>query len=87
MYCVVTDDVKEVNKAKGVNISINFSEYEDVLFNKKIIRHKWKELKVKKHKIGTYDVNKTSLSCFDDKRYILNDGITTSAYFNKDLKD
>ena len=46
---------------------------------------KWKEFKVKKHKIGTYDVNKTSLSCFDDKRYILNDGITTLAYFHKDL--
>ena len=26
-----------------------------------------------------------SLSCFDDKRYILNDGITTLAYFHKVL--
>ena len=23
------------------------------------------------HEIGTYDINKISLSCFDDKRYIL----------------
>ena len=25
--------------------------------------------------------------CTDDKRHILNDGITTLAYFDKDLKD
>ena len=39
---------------------------------KKNIRHKMKRIQSKKHKIG---------------RYILNDGITTLAYFNKDLKD
>ena len=28
-----------------------------------------------------------SLSCFNDKRYSLNDGITTLVYCHKDLKD
>ena len=37
------------------------------------------------HKIGTYEVCKISLSCFDDKRYILNDGINSLAYFHKDI--
>ena len=87
MYCIVSDDDIEVNTAKGENISIGFNEYEDVLFDKKIIRRKMKRIQSKKHKISTYDVNKISLSCFDDKRYILNDGITTLAYFDKDLKD
>ena len=87
MYCIVSDDDIEVNTAKGENISIEFNEYEDVLFDKKIIRRKMKRIQSKKHKISTYDVNKISLSCFDDKRYILNDGITTLAYFDKDLKD
>ena len=87
MYCIVSDDDIEVNTAKGENISIEFNEYEDVLFDKKIIRRKMKIIQSKKHKISTYDVNKISLSCFDDKRYILNDGITTLAYFDKDLKD
>ena len=87
MYCIVSDDDTEVNTAKGQNISIEFNEYEDVLFDKKIIRRKMKRIQSKKHKISTYDVNKISLSCFDDKRYILNDGITTLAYFDKDLKD
>ena len=40
----------------------------------------------KKHKMGTYKINKISLSCFDDKRFVLNDGIHMLAYFHKDLK-
>ena len=43
------------------------------------------KIQSKKHKIDTYDIKKISLSCFDDKRYILNDGITTLAYFHKVL--
>ena len=31
---------KESNTAKGVNIATEFNESKDVLFNKKIIRHK-----------------------------------------------
>ena len=30
-----------------------------------------KRIESKKHKIGTYEANKISLSCFDDKRFIL----------------
>ena len=40
--------------------------------------------KAKKHKIGTYEIGKISWSCFDDKRFVLNDGINTLAYFDKD---
>ena len=28
-------------------------------------------------KLGTYEIEKISLSCFDDKRYVLDDGIGT----------
>ena len=37
------------------------------------------------HEIGTYDISKISLSCFDDKIYVLDDGINTLAYFHKDI--
>ena len=37
------------------------------------------------HDIGTYDHFKISLSCFDDKTYVLGDGINTLAYFHKDI--
>ena len=40
----------------------------------------------KKHKMGTYEINKISLSVFDDKRFVLDDGIHTLAYFHKNLR-
>ena len=43
-----------------------------------------KMTQAKKHKIGTYEIDKISLSCFDDKRYVLDDGIHKLAYFHKD---
>ena len=45
-----------------------------------------KRIQSKKHKIGTYEINKISLSCFDDKRFILDDGIHTLACFHKECK-
>ena len=45
-----------------------------------------KRMQGKLHIIGTYDVCKISLSCFDDKRYILDNGINSLAYFHKDTK-
>ena len=68
-----TIDGKESNTAKGVNIATEFNEFKDTLFNKKVLRHKMKRIQDKnKHKIGTYEINKKSLSCFDDKRFVLN---------------
>ena len=43
-----------------------------------------KRIQAKKHKIGTYEVDKISLSYFDDKRFVLDDGVHTLAYFHKD---
>ena len=62
-------------------------QFIDVLFNENVIRHNMKRIRTKLHSIGTYDVYKISLSCFDDKRYILDDGVHTLAYFHKDLKN
>ena len=76
----VSENRENVNTGKGVKTSIESEKYENVLFNKKLI--KMKIIQSKLHKIGTYDVCKIFLSCFDD-----NDGMTTLAYFHKDLKD
>ena len=53
-----------------MNKKIRHKEFVDVLFNKKVIRHNMKRIQGILHKIGTY-VCKISLSCFDDKRYVL----------------
>ena len=77
---------KESNTAKGVNIATKFNEFKDTLFNKKVVRHKMKRIQSKKHKLGTYEINKISLPCFDDKTFVLNDGIHTLAYPLKNLR-
>ena len=66
MYCLGKS--KEVSTAKGVNIRIEFIEYENILFNKKLIQHKMKRIQSKLHKSGPYDVCKISLSRFDNRR-------------------
>ena len=43
-----------------------------------------KRMQAKKHKIGTYKTDKIFLSCFDDQRFVLDDGVHTLAYFRKD---
>ena len=86
LYSMKNIDGKEFNTAKGVNIAIEFNEFKDTLFNKKIIRHKMRRIQGKKHKMGTHKMNKISLSVFDDKRFVLDDGIHTLAYFDKNLK-
>ena len=85
MYSLIACNDKEVNKAKGVNKKLKYNEYIDVLFGRKVVRHKMKRIQSKLHQISTYDLNKRSLSYFDDKRYVLNDGINTLAYFHKDI--
>ena len=78
MYSLISDHDKEVNKAKGINKKLRHKEYHNVLLMKRI--------QSKLHETDTYDVFKISLSCFDDKRYVLDDGINTSAYFHEDIK-
>ena len=84
MYSIKRMDGSEYGTAKGVNIATELNEFKDVLFNKKIIKHKMKRIQAKKHKTGTYKIDEISLSCFDDKRQVLDDGVHTLAYFRKD---
>ena len=53
MYSTKNIDGKGSNTAKGVNIATEFSEFKNVLFNKKILRHRMKRIQAKKHRIGT----------------------------------
>ena len=75
-------DIKNYEKSthKGHNSFIKFDEFKDTLFNKKIIRHNMSGMKSINHITYTYKRNKTSLSCYDDKRYILDDEINTLPY-------
>ena len=85
MYSLLGCDDKEGNKAKGLNLILKHNEHADVLKVKKIVRHKMKRILNRKRSIGTYLLNKVSLSCVDYKRFILDDGINSLAYGHKDI--
>ena len=78
MYSYLVDDNNEHKKAKGINknvvATISHNEYKNVLLNKKFLRHSINRIQSKDHRIGTYEINKISLSCFDHKIYIQNNG-------------
>ena len=78
MHSLINVDDEEVTKAKRVNKK----NVKNLLMFCLI-----KRVQSKFHRIGTYDVCKTSLSCFDDKRYILDDGVNSLAYFYKGTKN
>ena len=59
---MLSDDGKESNTAKGVNIATEFDEFKDTLFNKKVLRYKMNRIQSEKHRLGTYEINKISLS-------------------------
>ena len=44
MYSMKKIDHKECNTAKGISIATEFNKFKDVLFGKKIIRHKMKRI-------------------------------------------
>ena len=91
MYSYMKDNQKGGKTAKGIkkNIiknNITHENYRDTLFNDEQMMHKMKTIRSENHQIGNYEINKVSLSCFDDKRYLHEDGMTSYAYGHKNIK-
>ena len=85
MYSYVKDNEQTARTAKGIKKQVirkNITHYNyiDVLFNNKQIMHTMKTIRSEKHQLGSFELNKISLSCFDDKRFIHQNGITSYAY-------
>ena len=85
MYSYIKDNKKGGKTAKGIkkNIikkDITHENYKQTLFENKQMHHKMKTIRSQNHQLGSYEINKVSLSCFDDKRFIHSNGITSYAY-------
>ena len=90
MYSYMKDNQKGGKTAKGIkkNViknNIMHDDYKETLLNNKQMYHKMKTIRSENHQLGSYELNKVSLSCFDDKRYIHEDGIKSFAYGYKKL--
>ena len=78
-------DNKTTKKCKGVSKhtikkDITIDDYCDTLFSSVEKTYSMKSIKSHNHIIKSCEITKCSLSCFDYKRYILEDRITTLAY-------
>ena len=67
-------------KKNVIRKNITHDNYIDVLFNNKQMQHTIKFIRSNHHQLGSFEMNKISLSCFDDKRFIHQNGITSFAY-------
>ena len=72
MYSYIKNDEKGGKTAKGIekNVIKNHIKHEDhkeVLLNNEQLHHKMKTIRSQKHQLGSYEINKVSLSCFNDK--------------------
>ena len=72
MYSYIKDNQKGGKTAKGIKKNIikkdfTHENYRQALFDNKQMHHKMKTIRSINHKLGSYKINKVSLSCFDDK--------------------
>ena len=84
MYSVEVGE-KNIRKAKGVKKNviekeITHEHYKEALFERKQFMHKMKILQSEGHEMYGMCMNKISISPFDTKRWIADDGIHTAAY-------
>lgn len=83
MYSYIKENQTGGKTAKGIkNIiknTIQHQDYKETLGNKQMY-HNMKTIQSNNHPLGSYEFNKVSLGCFDDKRYIHKNGIDSYAY-------
>ena len=90
MYSYVKDNEKGRKPAEGIkknaiNDNIRHEDYKRTLLNEEQIHHKMKT-RSQRHQLGSYEINKVSLSCFDDKQYIHDNGTSSYAYGHYKIK-
>ena len=85
VYSCKLKDGCEIKKAKGVKRGIvkneiNHADYKECLLKGKSCVHMQRNIVSQKQIVYSIRQTKLSLAPFDDKRYLLNDGITTLPY-------
>lgn len=85
MYSLLLPDNKEKSTAKGIPKShakkhITHSQYKNCLFEEEQTVAEFHILQSKNHTIRTEHMQKSALSCYDDKRFLLSGTTDTLAY-------
>jgi hypothetical protein len=85
MYSLLEADNRATIKAKGIakraaKAKLKHEAYRSTLFDETSSTIDMQQIRSFKHDIYSIEVTKTCLSPYDDKRYVLNDKISTLAY-------
>ena len=84
MYSVLEGDDTEKKTAKGINKSVTrklrHEQYFQVLFDEQRSTAHMTCIRSYKHDVMTVNIKKVGLSLYDDKRYVLDDKVTTLAH-------
>ena len=86
MYSILSEKGEKFT-AKGISKAaqkhLRHRKYREALFDRSVLnRVKMQRIQSMKHQLHTLEINKIGLNPADDKRYLLDDGITTLAYGN-----
>ena len=84
MYSILEAGGLNIKKAKGVKKNvvkkhIRHDQYKEALFDEKFFHHGMEVLRPVRHQIYGQNLNKVSLSPFDSKRLIAENGVDTLA--------
>ena len=91
MYSLLIDGRTQKMTAKGVKKSfiknhVTHELYHHTLVNRTVTRAQFLNFRSFQHSLHTVEIDKVCLSAFDDKRYILNNGVDTLAYGHYSLE-
>ena len=90
LYSYKMFEGKEEKKCKGIKKvvikkQISFDDYKECLFSGASQMQKMNVIRSHQHELYSETVNKIALAADDDKRIILDDGVSTLAFGNKIL--
>ena len=90
LYSYKMFEGKEEKKCKGIKKvvikkQISFDDYKECLLSKQTQMRKMNVIRSHQHELYSETVNKIALAADDDKRIILDDGVSTLAFGNKIL--
>ena len=85
MYNFTINNDEYKNRGKGIQKcvlknDVTRDDYSNCLIKEKSYKHPLNTIRSVKHKLYTIHQMKTSLTCFDNKRFILDDGISSYGY-------
>lgn len=92
MYCYKFQNGRVTKRAKGVkraivNKKLSFEKYYHCLFDNCSVVDKQATIKSHKHKLFSIELTKKMLDSRDDKRFILDDKVTTLAWGHRKIVD